>query len=285
MSINKKASLVAKLRNTCPLNEHSHRVYEQRVFTTNNLKLVLKSDDVGYRFKIRGLFIPRELEYSQDAAAEIWIDGFKVSSIPMRLISALNNALNYTDFSFDVFFCDSIYLHLICLCELRFVNMPKEITEVEVLFDGCWLSNKELMRMNDSNFDHFFKQVMLPGKLVPNNLSIQNVLVCENKANIKSVTYDCYSKSDSSHVSVFDYDERLVDVYGVSVNDKITAFSMNPGKPWDCHYPEGNLNICQFENENLVIERKRDDASQFDVYLLATNQLHYEKGMASVKHL
>jgi hypothetical protein len=249
----------------------------------------LKSDDVGDRTKIRGLFVSRDVEYSHDAAAEIWIAGFKVNSIPMRLIVALNNVNdvpNYMDFSFETFFCDSIYLHLverISIVELRFVNMPNEITDVEVLFDCCWLSNKELVRMKDSKFDHFYKQVMpqrLPGKLVPNNLSIQNILICDSKDNIKRVKYDCYSTNDSAHVSVFNYDERLSAIYGVGVNDKVTAFSMNPGKPWDCHYPEGNLNISKFDNERLVVERKKNNNAPLDVYFLATNQLHYEKGLA-----
>lgn len=290
--VNREASLAAKLTNTSSINDTfsvGHRVYEQRVRTTYGLKLRLTSDDIGDRFTIRGLFVPRDVEYSQDAAAEIWIAGFKVNSIPMRLIVALNNVNdvpNYMDFSFEKFFCDSIYLHLverISIVELRFVNMPSEITDIEVLFDCCWLSNKELARMKDSKFDHFYKQVMpqrLPGKLVSNNLSIQNVLVCDSKDNITRVKYDCYSTSDSSPVSVFDYDERLSAIYGVRVNDKITAFSMNPGKPWDCHYPEGNLHINHFDNERLIIERKKNNEEELDVYFLATNQLHYEKGMA-----
>lgn len=292
MSINREASLAAKLTNTSSMDDTfsvERRVYEQRVRTTYGLKLRLKSDDIGDRFTIRGLFVPRDVEYSQDAAAEILIAGFKVNSIPMRLIAALNNVNdvpNYMDFSFEKFFCDSIYLHLverISTVELRFVNMPDEITDIEVLFDCCWLSNKELARMKGSKFDHFYKQVMpqrLPGKLVPNNLSIQNVLVCDSKDNIKCVKYDCYSTSDSSPVSVFEYDERLSAIYGVKVNDNITAFSMNPGKPWDCHYPQGNLNINKFENERLIIERKKNNEDALDVYFLATNQLHYENGLA-----
>jgi hypothetical protein len=292
MSIDIEASLAAKLTNKSSINDVfsvDHRVYEQRIRTTYDHKLRLKSDDVGDRTKIRGLFVSRDVEYSHDAAAEIWIAGFKVNSIPMRLIVALNNVNdvpNYMDFSFETFFCDSIYLHLverISIVELRFVNMPNEITDVEVLFDCCWLSNKELARMKDSKFDHFYKQVMpqrLPGKLVPNNLSIQNILICDSKDNIKRVKYDCYSTNDSAHVSVFNYDERLSAIYGVGVNDKVTAFSMNPGKPWDCHYPEGNLNISKFDNERLVVERKKNNDAPLDVYFLATNQLHYEKGLA-----
>jgi hypothetical protein len=287
-NINKEASLEVKLSSSTSFNDTTcteHHVYEQRIRTTNSLKFRMRSDDVGDRCKIRGLFLPSDLEYSREAAAEIWIAGFKINSIPMRLMSALNdgNIDGFLEFSFDKFFGDSIYLHLVdkmCICELRFVNMSQE---VDVLFECCWLNNKELARMKNMKFDHFFKQVMphvLPREFIQNNLTIQNLIVCENKDNIKSITYDCVCPADFIPVSVFDYDERLVSIYGVKVNDKVTVFNMNPGKPWDCHYPEGNFNVNKFYNERLVVERRERNDEPLDVYFLATNQLHYEKGLA-----
>lgn len=293
MSINPETSLAIKLTNVGAINNIGidHRVYEQRVRTTDNLKLQLKSDDVGDRVKIRGLFIPSDVKYSKYAAIELWIAGFKINSIPMNLISLLNSSKvpNYMDLSFDVFFSDSIYLHLadkLCVCELRFVKMPSTVTSVEVLFDCCWLSNKELARMKGAKFEHFFKQVvshtLLDGEqYIQNNLTIQNMIVCDKKDNIKSVKYDCVAPDEQVRVSVFNYDERLVSIYGVEVNNKVTVFSMNPSKPWDCHYPEGNFNANRFDRERLKINRKNegDGYETFDVYFLATNQLSYQTGM------
>lgn len=289
MPINSEASLAAKLLSSSATNDRygvEHHVYEQRVRTTTSHKLRLKSDDLGDRCRIRGLFLPTDMEFSREAVAEILIGGFRINSIPMRLIQALNDSKTdgFMEFSFDKFFGDSIYLHLVeklCICELRFVNMPQE-AEIDVLFECCWLNNKELARMKDTTFDHFYKQVMhhrLPTNFIQNCLSVQNLIVCDNKENIKSIAYSCICPNDLTQVSVFDYDEQLVSIYGVKINDKVTVFNMNPGKPWDCHYPEGNFNTNKFDKERLVVERREHADETLDVYFLVTNQLHYEKGL------
>jgi hypothetical protein len=289
MPINSEASLAAKLLSSSGTNDKfgvEHHVYEQRIRTTNGQKLRLKSDDLGDRCKIRGLFLPNDVVFSRDAVAEILIGGFEINSIPMRLIQALNDSKTdgFMEFSFDKFFGDSIYLHLVeklCICELRFVNMPQE-AEIEVLFECCWLNNKELVRMKGTTFDHFYKQVIhhqLPMNFIQNNLSVQNLIVCDRKENIKSINYNCICPDDLSQVSVIDYDERMVSIYGIKVNDKVTVFNMNPGKPWDCLYPEGNFNANKFDKERLVVERKNNANKPLDVYFLIINQLHYEKGM------
>jgi len=290
MPINSEASLAAKLLSSSVTNDKfvvEHHVYEQRIRTTNSHKLRLKSDDLGDRFRIRGLFLPNDVVFPRDAVAEILIGGFIINSIPMRLIQALNDSktASFMEFSFDKFFGDSIYLHLVeklCISELRFVNMPQE-AEIEVLFECCWLNNKELTRMKNTSFDHFYKQVIqheLPTNFIENCLSVQNLIVCDNKENIKSINYNCICPNDLTQVSVIDYDERMVSIYGIKVNDKVTVFNMNPGKPWECHYPEGNLNANKFDKERLVVERKNHADETLDVYFLVTNQLHYEKGLA-----
>ena len=266
MPINSEASLAAKLLSSSGTNDKfgvEHHIYEQRIRTTNGQNLRLKSDDLGDRCRIRGLFLQNDIVFSRDAAAEILIGGFRINSIPMRLIQALNDSKTdgFMEFSFDKFFGDSIYLHLVeklCICELRFVNMPQE-AEIEVLFECCWLNNKELARMKGATFDHFYKQVIqhqLPTNFIQNCLSVQNLIVCDNKENIKSVAYSCICPNDLTQVSVLDYDEKMVSIYGINVNDKATVFNMNPGKPWDCHYPEGNFNANKFDKERLVVERR-----------------------------
>lgn len=292
-NINDEASLATKLLSSSATNDRfivEHHVYEQRIRITNSLRLRLKSDDLGDRCSIRGLFLQNDVVFPREAAAEIWIAGFRINSIPMRLIQALNDSKTdgFMEFSFDKFFCDSIYLHLVeklCICELRFVNMPQE-AEIEVLFECCWLNNKELARMKDTRFDHFYKQIIqhqLPTNFIQNSLSVQNLIVCDNKENIKSIAYNCICPNDLTPVSVLDYDERLVSIYGIKVNDKVTAFNMNPSKPWDCHYPEGNFNANKFDKERLVVERKNNADEPLDVYFLVTNQLHYEKGLVGVR--
>ncbi len=352
--MNKEASLAEKLLSTSSINTGG--VYEQRIYTTKSHKLRLISDDFGDKCMVRGLFLPSNVEYPTEAVAQILILGHIITSIPMRLISALNTSETngFMEFSFDKFFSDSIHLYLfekICVCELQFVNMPFNM-EFEVLFECCWLRNKELVKMKDAKFDHLIKQVM-PHQLQPykrvqfkknvdkmkvakmngdeysriinnetpgdyiieingknmrncdivselssdgeyslllakhpiyiqNQLTIQNLIVCDKKENIKSVVYNCVS-DDLIPVSVIDYDERLVSIYGIKVNDAVTAFNMNPGKPWDCHYPEGNFNVNKFNKERLVVERKERSDEVLDVYFLATNHLHYEKGVAGIR--
>ena len=299
MSSPMESSLDAKLASSSAINEifHiEHHVYEQRVLTIkstdNRITVRLKPDDVGDNFKIRGLFLPSDAEYSRTAAVELWMGGFIINKIPMRLIQALNrvnDVPDYMDFSYDTFFSDCIHLHLVAhimIVELRFVDMPNEVSNnIEVLFDCCWLNNKELARMKGVIIDNYFKHVMpcyLPGK-PSNNLGIQTILVCERKDNIKSVKYDCQSNCGKTPVNVLHYNERGVGVYGIKITDRVTGFTTNPGKPWDVHYPEGNFNSSKFENEQLVVERKKNDGAPLDVYFLATNQLHYENGMAGPK--
>jgi hypothetical protein len=253
--------------------------------------VILNTEDFGDRVKMRGLFIDGDIG---NASAVIKIGGSIINKIPLRLIKALNkvnNIPNYMDFSFDAFFGDCIQLHLfnrLMLLEISFVDVPEEIKEIGVVFEGCWLNNNELQRLKNTTFDYFIKQPIawkLPNDKIANNLSIQNMLVCERKDNIKRVNYHCVYRDRVSdeQVSVFDYDERLCAVYGIKVNDNVTCFNMNPGKPWDCHYPEGNFNVCRFENEKLVVERKDGSDAPTDVYFLVTNVLHYENGMCGLR--
>jgi hypothetical protein len=248
------------------------------------------SDHFGDRVKVRGLFINGDVG---NASVVFKIGGSIINKIPLRLIDALNkvkNVANYMDFNFDVFFGDSIYLHVfnkVMKLEIVFVDVPEVIKEIGVVFEGCWLNNKELARLKDINMDHFIKQPVtwsLPNDKIENHLTIQNILICERKNNIKRVKYDCeYNDGVSSvPVNVFDYDERMCAIYGIDVNHTATCFNMNPGKPWDCHYPDGNFNVCRFEKEKLVVERKDGSDAPLNVYFLVTNQLHYEKGLCGV---
>jgi hypothetical protein len=266
--------------------KHIPTIKEKEGFVVN-----LNTDNFGDRVKVRGLFIDGDV---QNASVVFKIGGTIINKIPLRLIKALNKVNdipNYMDFSFDVFFGDSIYVHLfhrLMLLDMTFVDVPDEIKEIGVVFEGCWLNNKELARLNDITMDHFIKQPIawsLPNDKIVNHLSIQNILVCERKDNIKRVKYDClYSdRVSDEQVNVFDYDERLSAVYGIKVNDNVTCFNMNPGKPWDCHYSEGNFNVSKFIKEKLVVERKDGSDAPIDVFFLTTNQLHYEKGMCGLK--
>lgn len=314
MSVSLQTKLVnghSTINDSCRIEHH---VYEQQIKTlqrgtipankldkfghmiegvkeTKGFYVNLDNDNFGDRVKIRGLFIDGDVG---NASVVFKIGGSIINKIPLRLIEALNNVkdvANYMDFNFEVFFGDCIHLHVfnrVMKFEILFIDVPEEIREIGVVFEGCWLNNKELARLKDIIMDNFIKQPFawsLPNDNISNNLTIQNMLVCERKNNIKRVKYDCIYRDmvTTENVNVFDYDERMCAIYGIAVNDRVTCFNMNPGKPWDCHYPEGNFNVCKFEKEKLVVERKDGSDAPMDVYFLATNQLHYEKGLCGVR--
>jgi hypothetical protein len=233
---------------------------------------VAQVGDVGDCFKIRGFFMPHHL-IDEKASVCFEIGGQHISEIPLSLLVKLNpmtDVRDYVDFNYDVFFSAPIYLHMLKYHKvwLTFKNIHPEINEIDVVFDATWLDESE--RKVDKR-EVLMKQV----EKKPCGI-IQNILVCDKKSNITGVEIKASIKDTHK---VLNYDERMVGIYGVAINDGVTCFDMNPLQDWKSHVPNGGFHEYAHNKTDIVLKQKEDRAC--DVYYLVTNQLNYGNGMVS----
>jgi hypothetical protein len=223
-------------------------------------------------FKIRGIFIPTHLV--EDVVMVIEIGGNPQFTMPLKLLALLNNRTdipNYISFNHDTFFNDFIYTnHLTQYHEIRiiFTNVPDDIKSIDVLFDTMLLETQPLMKREYKKTTRI-KCVTddKPGRI------LQNILVCENKANIKSVHFKVRILKGSEEHTVFNYNEHLVSIYGVEVNENVTCFSMNPLLPWTSHESNSGFHTpgCDVE---VVVETNIGNEKP-KIYYLSANMLTY----------
>jgi hypothetical protein len=261
-----RISTVGKVK-TFPIN-----VYEQRIIKfsrENALRFQLRIKDVGDCFKIRGFFIPHHLIDAKSSVL-IEIGGQYISEIPLSLLVKLNTRTDiqdYIEFNYDIFFSEPIYLNLLQYHEvwLRFKNIHIAINEINVVFDATWLEESE-RKVN--------KKTTLMKQVEPKPCGIiQNILVCDKKSNIAGIEV----KADTHNV--LNYDDIMVGIYGVDINDGVTCFNMNPLQDWKSHGPNGGFHEYAHNKTDFVIKQKEERAC--DVYYLVTNQLNYGNGMVS----
>lgn len=246
-------------------------VTEQRILKFNRNKgfsLKLNGNPMNLIadcFKFRGIFIQTDL--IENIEMNMIIGGQPIFNVPLKLLYLLNDRLdipNYISFNHDLFFSDFIYTNLLKyhLIEVVFSNVPDEIKEIEVLFDTMLLESH----------CHTKKETRFKTVSEECGTIMQNILVYKNKANIKSIELNVTPPGSSTKHNVFKYDEKLVSIYGVKINDNVTCFSMNPLLPWDSHESNSGLHAYWCEVEDNVEGNPK-------IYYLSQNALRYSNGM------
>lgn len=274
-----RISTVGKVKAYQPINVHEQRIVK---FTRREHFRFVCSPRIatlGDCFKIRGFFMPHHL-IDEKATVTISIGGRPISEIPLKLLMRLNTRndisdLNYIDFSYDVFFSDPIYLHLLQYHEvwLHFKNIHPEINEIDVVFDATWLDESE------RKVDNGIKSTLMKNICTHMCGIVQNVLICDKKSNISGIEITADILKDTH--KVLDYDERLVGIYGVAINDGVTCFNMNPLVDWKSHVPTGGFHNYAHVSSHLTLKKKEERNA--DIYYLVTNSLYYENGMGTVR--
>lgn len=265
-----RISTLGKLK-TFPINVHEQRII--KFSRENAFRFTPRIANVGDCFKIRGFFMPHHL-IDEKASVCFEIGGQNISEIPLSLLVKLNpmtDVQDYVDFNYDVFFSAPIYLHMLKYQEvsLWFKNIGVLINEIDVVFDATWLDESE--RKVDKQ-EVLMKQV----EKKPCGI-IQNILVCDKKSNIAGIEVNA-NIIDNNH-KVLNYDERMVGIYGVAVNDGATCFNMNPLQYWKSHVPNGGFHKYAHHKTEFVLKQKEERSC--DVYYLVTNLLHYENGIVA----
>jgi len=265
-----RISTVGKVK-TFPINVHEQRII--KFYRENAFRFVPRVGDVGDCFKISGFFMPHHL-IDETASVILEIGGQYISEITLSLLVKLNTRTDiqdYVEFNYDVFFSEPIYLHMSQYYEilLRFRNIDSEINEINVIFDATWLDESE--RRVDKKTT-LMKQV----ETKPCGI-IQNILVCDKKSNIAGIEIKSSILKDT-HI-VLNYDERMVGIYGVIINDGLTCFNMNPLQDWKSNVPNGGFHEYAHNKTDFVLKQKEERAC--DVYYLVTNQLNYGGGMVT----
>lgn len=259
-----RISTVGKVK-TFPINVHEQRIIKFSRETA--FRFTPRIANVGDCFKIRGFFMPHHL-IDDKASVLLKIGGQHISEIPLSLLMKLNtrtDVQDYVEFNYDVLFSEPIYLHMLQYHEvwLTFKNINLEINEIDVVFDATWLDESE--RKVDKKTT-LIKQV----ETIPCGI-IQNILVCDKKSNIAGIELQASILKDIH--KVLNYDEIMVGIYGVAINDGVTCFNMNPLQDWKSHVPNGGVHEYAHNKTDFVLKQKEERVC--DVYYLVTNRLNY----------